>query len=256
MLARLRAWRRPVVVHPQFTEPHAALLRAGHDVTEVLCDGPDFRLEPTAVPDDADLVVVGNPTNPTGVLHAAREIRRLVRPGRLVVVDEAFMDFVAGRTESLVGAPGVVVLRSLTKLWGIPGVRAGYLVGDEEVVRQLRDAQVPWSVSSTAAAALIACTSVTAADDRLQRVEAVADWRHHLEKGLAEIDVPFVPADAPFVLARPGEGAHAFLRRSGVAVRRCDTFLGLDNTWVRIAVRPPEQSQVLLDLLAEHVDRC
>ena len=73
LLARARPWRRPVVVHPQFTEPHAALEQAGLTVTEVVLAHP-FGLDPTAVPDDADLVVLGNPTNPTGVLHPAETL--------------------------------------------------------------------------------------------------------------------------------------------------------------------------------------
>ena len=85
------------------------------------------------MPDDADLVVIGNPTNPTGVLHPAETLARLCRPGRLVVVDEAFMDAVPGEPETLItGGPmaGVLVLRSLTKTWGLAGLRAGYVVGD------------------------------------------------------------------------------------------------------------------------------
>src|SRR5579859_3474033 len=85
LIARLRPWRRPAVVHPQFTEPHAALEQAGHTVTSVtgrLESG--FALDPATVPADADLVVIGNPTNPTGVLHPAALIGELRRPGRLV----------------------------------------------------------------------------------------------------------------------------------------------------------------------------
>ena len=131
LVARLRPWRRPVVVHPQFTEPHAALEAAGRHVTVALCRAEDgFRLRPAAVPADADLVVVGNPVNPTGVLHPAAVIRSLVRPGRLVVVDEAFLDAVPGEPETLAGEPGVLVLRSLTKHWSIPGIRAGYAIGE------------------------------------------------------------------------------------------------------------------------------
>src|SRR3546814_12524485 len=65
----------------------------------------DFALDPAAVPEDADLVVVGNPTNPTGVLHPAATIRALLRPGRLVVVDEAFMDTVGHERASLAQVP-------------------------------------------------------------------------------------------------------------------------------------------------------
>ena len=82
LVARLRPWRRPVVVHPQFTEPHAALEQAGHTVTSVICNpARGFSLDPSDVPDDADLVVVGNPTNPTGVLHRSADLRALLRPG-------------------------------------------------------------------------------------------------------------------------------------------------------------------------------
>ncbi|MGW7309103.1 cobalamin biosynthesis protein, partial [Streptomyces sp. NPDC054835] len=93
LLARALPARRPVVVHPQFTEPEAALRDAGHEVERVLLREEDgFRLDPAAVPEEADLVVIGNPTNPTSVLHPAEAIAGLARPGRTLVVDEAFMD--------------------------------------------------------------------------------------------------------------------------------------------------------------------
>ena len=251
LVARLRPWRRPVVVHPQFTEPHAALLQAGHVVTEVVLPEP-FELDPGAVPDDADLVVIGNPTNPTGVLHPAPAITTLLRPGRLVVVDEAFMDAVPGEPATLTGHrdPGLLVIRSLTKHWGIPGVRAGYLVADPPVVRALRDGQVPWSVASTASAAMIACSTDEAAAESGRRAEQITAWRRDLEQSLSTMGIHHIPSQASFVLAQVGVGVHAALRDVGVAVRRADTFPGLDASWVRIAVRPPERNRSLLDALS------
>jgi histidinol-phosphate/aromatic aminotransferase/cobyric acid decarboxylase-like protein len=254
LVARLRPWRRPAVVHPQFTEPHAALLQAGHEVTEVHCHQADgFALGPDAVPDDADLVVLGNPTNPTGVLHPATAVRRLVRPGRLVVVDEAFMDAVPGEPESLAGlrVPGLLVIRSLTKHWGIPGVRAGYLLGEPDTVAELRRGQVPWSVSTTAAAAMIACTTAKAATEARRRAEEIVVWRHHLEESLSTLGIRHISSSASFVLAKVGEGVHARLRDAGIAVRRADTFPGLDATWVRIAVRPEPVTDRLVATLAD-----
>lgn len=251
LVARLRPWQRPVVVHPQFTEPHAALVQAGHAVTTVACRREDgFALDPAAVPDDADLVVVGNPTNPTGVLHPATAIRKLCRDGRLVVVDEAFMDAVPGEVESLAGEPGVLVTRSLTKHWSIPGVRAGYVVGDRDVVAALAREQVPWSVSTAAVAATVACLSPEALPESEQRAAALATWREGLQAGLRGLGIEHVPSAASFVLARTGPGGHA-LRERGIAVRRADTFPGLDATWVRIAVRPPETTARLLAALKE-----
>jgi cobyrinic acid a,c-diamide synthase len=249
LVARARPWRLPVVVHPQFTEPHAALEQAGHDVTSLICD-PDkgFALDPATVPDDSDLVIIGNPTNPTGVLHPAADLRRLLRPGRLLVVDEAFMDTVPGGLETLTGDrdPGLLVVRSLTKHWSVPGVRAGYLLTAPDVVAELRRGQVPWSVSTTAAAAIRACSTPAAAAEAARRADIIVSWRHVLIDGLEALGLRHVPSSSSFVLVQLGIGAHEALRRAGIAVRRADTFPGLDASWVRIAVRPPEQTAQLL----------
>ncbi|WP_221209083.1 cobyrinate a,c-diamide synthase [Nocardioides albus] len=252
LVARARAWRRPVVVHPQFTEPHAALEQAGHEVTEVHCRAEDgFALDPAAVPDDADLVVVGNPTNPTGVLHPASTLRGLLRPGRLVVVDEAFMDAVPGEPETLTAdrADGLLVIRSLTKHWSIPGVRAGYVVGDTAAIRDLEWARTPWSVSATAAAAILACATEHASAEARKRAEEIGAWRGRLEAGLRKLEIEYVPSTASFVLVRTGAGVREALREQGIAVRRADTFPGLGPEWVRIAVRPPELTDQLLRAL-------
>ena len=250
LVARARPWRHPVVVHPQFTEPEVALAAAGHAVHRVVTRAEDgFRLDPEAIPDEADLVVVGNPTNPTSVLHPVTDLRRLLRPGRVVVIDEAFMDAVPGERASLTGVPmpGLVVLRSLTKLWGLPGIRAGYVVGDGEVVAELRRQQPPWSVSTPALAVLVATSGDEAVAEAERRARLVTTQRAILVDGLTELDVPVVgPATGSFVLARPGTGTHARLRAAGFAVRRADTFPGLDDSWVRVAVRRPTTTRSLL----------
>jgi len=253
LVARLQPWRHAAVVHPQFTEPQAALQQAGHQVTEVLCS-PDtgFVLNPAAVPDDADLVMIGNPTNPTGVLHPAETIRALLRPGRMVVVDEAFMDTVPGEVASLSGRalPGLLVLRSLTKHWGIPGVRAGYLLGEPATVARLRQAQVPWSVSTSAVAAIVACTAPAAKADMEERTQTLMGWRIDLETDLRRLGVEHVPSSTSFVLVRVGVGVHARLREAGIAVRRADTFPGLGPEWVRIAARPRPQTELMVAALS------
>nr|WP_246142821.1 Rv2231c family pyridoxal phosphate-dependent protein CobC [Nocardioides rubriscoriae] len=244
-LVARRPWRRPVVVHPQFTEPHAALEQAGHPVTSVVLRHP-FVLDPSLVPEDADLVVLGNPTNPTGVLHPRDVVLALRRPGRLLVVDEAFMDTVPGEPASVLGESGALVVRSLTKHWSIPGIRAGYVVGEPALLTQLRRAQVPWSVSTTAITASTALASGEARDESARRAALITEWRENLQQGLADLGVDHVDSTSSFVLARVGEGVHARLRAAGIAVRRADTFPGLDATWVRIAVRPQPVTEMLL----------
>ena len=253
LVARARTWTRPVIVHPQFTEPDVALTAAGHAPEHVLLDASaGFTLDPDLVPDDADLVVVGNPTNPTSVLHPESTLRALARPGRVLVVDEAFMDSVPGEQHSLASSPvpGVVVIRSLTKLWSIPGVRAGYVLADPTFIDELRAQQSPWSVSTSAAAAMIACAGDDAHAESSARATRIGQHRAVLVDGLVELGIEAVtPPAAPFVLARVGSGVHARLRMAGYAVRRADTFPGLDDTWVRIAVRRPDTTRKLLAVL-------
>ncbi|MGW7258101.1 Rv2231c family pyridoxal phosphate-dependent protein CobC [Streptomyces sp. NPDC054834] len=247
LLARALKVRRPVVVHPQFTEPEAALRDAGHTVDRVLLREADgFRLDPAAVPEDADLVVIGNPTNPTSVLHPAATIASLARPGRVLVVDEAFMDAVPGEREALAGrtdVPGLVVLRSLTKTWGLAGLRIGYVLAAPETIAELERAQPLWPVSTPALAAAEACVAPRALAEAAHAAHRVAAERAHLVTGLSAFAGRGVrvasPAEGPFVLVRmPGAAVvRGRLRELGYAVRRGDTFPGLGEEWVRVAVR-------------------
>ena len=245
LVARAFPARRPVVVHPQFTEPEAALRDAGRPVERVLLDERDgFRLDPDAVPADADLVVVGNPTNPTSVLHPAGRLAELARPGRTLVVDEAFMDAVPGERESLASRtdlPGLVVLRSLTKTWGLAGLRVGYVLAGPDEVASLERAQPLWPVSSPALVAAEACCGPAALGEAAEAARRIAADRAHLVRRLAELDAVRVcgPAEGPFVLLRVADaaGVRARLRERGFAVRRGDTFPGLGPEWLRSAVR-------------------
>ena len=234
--------RRAVIVHPQFTEPEVALTVAGHAVERVVLRAEDgFALDPATVPTDADLVVIGNPTNPTSVLHSASVLAALARPGRVLVVDEAFMDAVPGEPQSLSTQrlPGLVVVRSLTKTWGLAGLRAGYLLGPADLVRRFADVQPPWSVSSLALAATVACCSPDAVAQAAEHARGSAPDRDHLVAALAAVAPVAVPPQAPFVLVHVPEGdrVRTRLRGHGFAVRRGDSFPGLGSDWLRIAVR-------------------
>jgi histidinol-phosphate aminotransferase len=247
--------RHAVVVHPQFTEPEVALAVAGHDVHRVLLDPADgFTLTEGAVDDAADLVVIGNPTNPTSVLHPAAALRRLARPGRVLLVDEAFLDAVPGEPESLAGVelPGLIVVRSLTKTWGLAGIRAGYLVGDESVIARLGAVAPPWSVSTLAVAAIRACLEPHALAAAHELALDAGRQRAFLLEGLADLGVRVVqPAAGPFVLIHhdDGERIRRGLRQAGYAVRRGDTFPGLGPQWIRVAVREPDVMKGFLHAL-------
>lgn len=261
LIARALAPVRPVVVHPQFSEPERALVANGIDVGHVILGDP-FLLDTALVPDDADLVVIGNPTNPTSVLHPAGSLRALARTGRTLVVDEAFADCVPGERESLASAtdvPGLVVVRSLTKTWGLAGVRIGYVLAAPDIIARLAGAQPHWAVNALALEAGIACSEPSAASEAARWADALAADRDHLAGLLAPIPgVRVVPdAAASFVLVRtPHEDVRAGLRNRGFAVRRGDTFPGLGPEWIRVAVRDRDVSTAFAAALAATVREC
>ena len=256
LLARALRPRHAVVVHPQFTEPEAALRAAGHQVDRVILPFP-FTLEPTLVPADADLVFIGNPTNPTSVAHPREALLQLVRPGRIVVVDEAFADCLPGEPQSVAAEAdlsGLVVIRSLTKTWALAGLRVGYLLAAPELVRLLATAQPPWPVSSPALAACVATASEAAAGEVAAWARGLAGERAHLLSRLEGIDgVRTVPAAAAsFALLDTGIGdVRTRLHSHGFAVRRGETFPGLGPGWIRVAVRDAETSDRFAAALRE-----
>jgi histidinol-phosphate aminotransferase len=255
LLARVLRPRRAVVVHPQFTEPEAALRAAGHRVDRVILPFP-FTLGPGLVPDDADLVFVGNPTNPTSVAHPRDAVLALRRPGRIVVVDEAFADCLPGERGSLAGhqdLTGLVVIRSLTKTWGLAGLRVGYLLAAPDTVRLLAAAQPLWAVSTPALAACVATASPAALREAGEWATGLAAERAHLLRRLAGIDgLRVVPNPAAsFVLLDSGvAGMRGRLLGHGFAVRRGETFPGLGATWIRVAVRDAATSDRFAAALA------
>ena len=259
LIARVLRPKCAVVVHPQFTEPEAALRYAGHPVRRVLLSPADgFRLASASIPTEADLVIVGNPTNPTSVLHPAALLASLARRGRVVVVDEAFMDAVPGEPESLAGTsqvPGLLVVRSLTKTWGLAGLRIGYLLGDPGLLDRLRRSQPLWAVSTPALAAARACSSPRAVAEAEALARASEEDRAHLIGLLHAIPGVGLAGDShgPFLLIRVVDGlaVRDGLRRRGFAVRRGDTFPGLGPDWLRIAVRAAATSDAFADSLRE-----
>jgi histidinol-phosphate aminotransferase len=256
LLARALRPRHAVVVHPQFTEPEAALRAAGHQVDRVILPFP-FTLDPALIPADADLVFIGNPTNPTSVAHPREALLRLVRPGRTVVVDEAFADCLPGEPQSAAATAdldGLVVIRSLTKTWALAGLRVGYLLAAPPLVRLLATAQPPWPVSAPALTACVATATDAAARDVEAWSRGLADARSRLLAGLARVDgVRVVPgASASFALLDTGiADIRTRLHARGFAVRRGETFPGLRPGWIRVAVRDAETSDRFSAALGE-----
>jgi L-threonine-O-3-phosphate decarboxylase len=207
---------------------------------------------PDAPVEDHAAAVVCTPNNPTGDLLSPDDLTafaaRCRRAGTLLVVDEAFLDFTA--TESLAGTEGTVVCRSLTKLFGLPGLRMGFACATGEASDRVETARPAWNLSTPAAAVGAHCLRQEAfvAETR----ERVARERERLHEGLVAEGYDPRPSAAPFLLVDVGSRSvdrlvEGLLDR-GIAVRDCRSF-GLENH-VRVAVRTREENDRLLEALA------
>ena len=274
-----------LLLAPSYTEPEAALRRVGVPVRHVVLPAP-YILSSAQLPvlDDVSIAICGNPTNPTGVLHPADAVAALQPSDGILAVDEAFMDLAcaselpapgidmqAGEPQSLAGevVPRRIVLRSLTKTWALAGLRLGYAVGDPELLAQLDANRPPWHIGTLQLAAFEAVFSpcgIAALAEERRRLVVERDTMLGL-LGAAGIETAADSA-APFVLVRmPKQVDPARFRTqlaaAGIAVRRCDTFPGLDwaagtddsarpseivrnRHHLRLAVRPQAQVEQLI----------
>ncbi|WP_246833205.1 Rv2231c family pyridoxal phosphate-dependent protein CobC [Williamsia sp. 1138] len=233
--------RRAALIQPSFTEPERALRAAGIEMDHVVLPEP-WELDPRLVPDTADLVVLGNPTNPTSVLHPRAAIESLLRPGRVVVVDEAFADVVPGEPESFAGVrhSGVLVLRSITKTFALAGLRAGYLLGDPALLRRLSARRPHWPLGTLQLAALELCAGPQAARYAHEQAVSVATQRASMIEALRSAGLEVIGSpQGSFVLVAVADGTAVKngLREHGYAVRSCANFVGLDADHLRFAVR-------------------
>ncbi|MBC9985389.1 MULTISPECIES: threonine-phosphate decarboxylase CobD [unclassified Haloferax] len=209
-----------------------------------------------ADPADHAVAVVCTPNNPTGELAPADDLRAFAARCReaetTLVVDEAFLDFTD--EPSLAGEPGVVVARSLTKMFGLPGIRAGFAVATGDLGDRLAVARRAWSLSTPAAAVGAYCM-----DDAefVSRTRArVSAERERLRETLSDA-FAVSPSDAPFLLVDVGDrdvdAVVETARDRGVAVRDATTFPTLDSH-VRVAVKRPDENDELLRALAAVAD--
>ncbi|MCJ8499935.1 cobyric acid synthase [Desulfatitalea alkaliphila] len=262
-LPRALGVRRAVLPVPGYIDYGVAAERAGVVVETVpLAADRGFAMDWDALADRLrgdEMVVIGRPSNPAGVLCDGAELVALADrfPDTWFVVDEAFVDF-AGDDPSLIrcGRPNVVVLRSMTKFYAIPGIRLGYAVAAEAVARRLNEQLPPWSVGSLAQA--VGAALVTETDYAARSRAAVARLRAALQVGLAALPgLRPLPSAANYLLVRMARGgmdardlAKALLQRR-LAIRVCDNYAGLDRYYFRVAVRTDAENERLLALLSE-----
>ena len=266
LFARTLRPRRALLVEPAFGEYRRALELAGTTIDRFPLDpATAFALDPAALlaalHPATDLVLIANPGNPSGTGYAPQlllDLATALRDRALLAVDEAFVDFCPEHSliARIAAGDNLYIFRSLTKFYAIAGLRAGYLAGPAEGIARLAAAAEPWSLSTPALAASLACL---AADDfRARTLAAVPVLRQDLAAGLAALGFTVCPSVANYLLAHCPAGTTALplaarLAEEGILIRTCDDFYGLDESYLRVAVRTAEENRRLLVVLERAV---
>ncbi|MHB8351082.1 MAG: pyridoxal phosphate-dependent aminotransferase [Thermoplasmata archaeon] len=202
----------------------------------------------------AGMFLIASPNNPTGTAYPERSLQEFAEATpHPIVLDEAYHQFAGQDLLPLTRSrSNVLVVRTFSKAYGLPGIRVGYGVGDPNLIRRLREAQPPFSVSSFSLRAALAALE----DDSFvaRAVATVRTLRADLERGLKGLGWEVRPSQANFLLAGPRVDASRTaerLRDRGIWVRAIDFPGGAAGSCLRITVGTAEQNRLCLDALSE-----
>ncbi|MEJ8545537.1 threonine-phosphate decarboxylase CobD [Brevibacillus borstelensis] len=217
---------------------------------------------------ETQLVFVGSPNNPTGILYEPDELLQMAgwtnETDAHLIVDEAFLDFVdqarqfslADRLERF---PRVLLMRSMTKMFAIPGLRLGYAIGHPALIERMRSKQVSWSVNGLALLAGEMCLRESDYEEETRRL--IAQERRFLTEGLkTDFGWQTWPGEANFLLVRSPQGINATklqeeMGRRCILIRSCAMYPGLTARDFRIAVRSRSENERLLTAFRDVMEK-
>lgn len=261
LLPRVLSCSRAIIPMPSYIDYEKVMRQAGLTIVpHILKPESNFVLNPQELApllQGDEVVILGTPNNPTGATVDPGQLKNLIAdfPRTLFVIDEAFLDFMSDG-KSLAGwAENVITLNSLTKFYAIPGLRLGIGVFPQQLSRQLKDILPPWTVNTIAQAV----GSRLFGDEQYHQrsLETCATLRAGLERDLCQIkELRLFPSRVNYFLLQIQNGLSApilaaKLINKGIAIRVCDNYQGLDDSYFRVAVRSAEENALLIAALQE-----
>lgn len=239
------------VLAPSFSEYADACCMFGHSLSF-------FSAEDFSALNETELIWIGNPNNPDGHVFSVSEIETKLAsfPNSILIVDEAYIDFCTD-TQSAVSLlkkyPNLIICRSLTKSYAIPGLRLGYLLASEKISSLLNRYLRPWSVNALALEAglfILKNEEILAADFSLFNQQSQS-----MQQQIAALpNFEVMPSNTNFFLVRIKNGQAAELQKylvekHGLLIRNASNFVGLDESWFRISIQNEENNLILVEAL-------
>ena len=253
--------KRVAIIHPTFSEYEKMCRMANCQLVHVVLRENEWEdLSPLYdVVRQVDVIFLCHPNNPTGVTYERGVMQKIIETCRknncYLIIDEAFYDFTNEQISyafAVMNYPNVIVLRSLTKMYAIAGLRLGYVVAPEELIFQLKESQPYWSVNTIAQKAGELCVN-----DRqftMQTREFISYENERVRKTLIASGYNVSNSKVNFYLLRD-PNLHSqkpfitFLLKNGIVPRHTENFRGLDGRWIRLAIKTKAENDRLLDAL-------
>lgn len=250
---------RAALVEPCFSEYAEALQKTGSKIVPLQLQASDHfnvraaKLAP--ILERTDGIILGHPNNPTGRLLDSDVLELLRESGKRIILDEAFIDFIPdeenhSQLQRAAGSRNLAVIRSMTKFYSIPGIRLGFMVAHPDRIREVEALRVPWSVNVFAQRVGESLLQDEAFKKRtLDWLRAENPW---LSEQLASLGFTVFPSVVNYLLVRLPDGwtAQAMQRemgQRGILIRNAARFPGLNERYVRLAVKTRADHLRLLD---------
>ena len=259
--------RRCLLPVPAFVEYRRVLERVGIEITTQDLDSSSGFVYDVGslVTESHDAILLANPQNPSGALcppeKALQIVEEAAQRGILVLLDEAFIDYCAEASLSreINRFPNLIVFRSLTKFFGMAGLRVAYAVTNEEICKRMQAAIAPWSVTSLASLA-----AGQAVQDELyarRMIRLNSERREYIRKAIEKLGIEVYSSAANFLLLRfPGRIDcrnlwERLILTHRIVLRNCANYEGLDSQHLRAAVRGHIDNERLVEALSREVER-
>jgi threonine-phosphate decarboxylase len=256
LLAQLFAEKKSLIITPSFAEYETACRRNNHKIS--------FRLNSELLKNLSvaqNVVWLGNPNNPDGKTVSKNEIKKVLTENSdtVFIIDEAFAELSVGFQSALPllkQFKNLVVIRSFTKAFSIPGIRLGYVLASQEIISELGKYTIPWSVNSIAVEA--GKIILQNYNRLLPAVSEIKKENGYLFEKLNEFSqLKVFPANGNYFLIRLKSGDAADLKeflakRFGILIRDASNFRGLDKSYIRLSVQNKKNTELLISCLKSY----
>lgn len=254
-----------ILVHPCFNEYESRAKIHGLEISNIILEENFILKNPSTLFEKIkknQVIILGNPNNPTGFRlekNFLLDLYALVKEkGAFLVLDEAFYEFTMEDYDSIQlfknDLDNIMILRAATKFFALPGIRLGYGVTGLEIKKRIEERLLPWSVNTLA----------MKAGEKLHELEEYCtsskeyffEERNRLFSLLKNlVGITFYPSDANYILLRfckrSGREFYGFMAQRGILVRTCENYRGLDDSYIRFAIKSKDENSLFVDLLVE-----